>query len=226
MQSYTKSFCYVCRIFILRNCLKHNTFRLKTNFKTDSNTHHNILKMSRISFFLESIKNMKSTGTITRSSKFICKEMTSYVDFKNAKVLVELGAGDGVITKHILKQMRPDAKLLVFEISDVFCDSIREINDDRMVIIQDSAENLGKYLKDLGLNEAHDVISAIPFVVLPDELSNKIIKEVRKYLRPGGTMVQLHYSTLSKKLYENIFENVRIKFVPLNIPPAFLHVCT
>lgn len=182
--------------------------------------------MGRISFFLESIKNMKSAGTIARSSRFICKEMTSYVDFKNARVLVELGAGDGVITKHILRKMRPDAKLLVFEISDVFCDLIREIDDDRMIVIQDSAENLGKYLKELGCKEVHDVVSAIPFVVLPEELSEKIVKEVRKYLRPGGVMIQLHYSTLSKKLYENIFENVKIKFVPLNIPPAFLHVCT
>lgn len=175
---------------------------------------------------MESIKNMKSTGTVTRSSRFICQKMISYVDFENAKVLVELGAGDGVITKHILKKMRPDAKLLVFEISDVFCDLIREIEDDRMVVIQDSAENLGKYLEEMGFDEVHDVISAIPFVMLPEDLAKSIVTEVKKYLRKGGVMVQLHYSTLSKKLYEDIFDNVKIKFAFLNIPPAFLHICS
>jgi phospholipid N-methyltransferase len=181
--------------------------------------------MKRFTFFLESMKNMKSTGTVTRSSRFVCRDMISYVDFENADVLVELGAGDGVITKHILNAMKPDTKLLVFEISEVFCDMIRKIEDDRMIVIQDSAENLGKYLNEYGYEQVHDVVSAIPFVVLPDDLAEKIVKEVRKYLRPKGVMVQLHYSMLSKKLYEKIFDKVSIKITPFNIPPAFLHIC-
>lgn len=181
--------------------------------------------MGRWSFFKESVKNIKYTGTVTRSSRFICKEMISYIDFENADVIVELGAGDGVITRHILKAMKPETKLLVFEISEPFCEEIREIDDDRMVVIQDSAENLEKYLKQYGFSQVHDVISAIPFVVVPDDLAKKIVGEVRKYLRKGGTMVQLHYSLLTKKLYEEAFDDVSIKFVPLNIPPAFLHIC-
>lgn len=181
--------------------------------------------MKRLTFFFESLKDMKSTGTVTRSSRFVCRDMISHVDFENADILVELGAGDGVITKHILKAMRPDTKLLVFEISEVFCDIIREIEDDRMVVIQDSAENLGKYMKELGYNQIHDVISAIPFVMLPDDLGEKIVREVKKYLRPNGIMVQLHYSTLSKKLYEKIFDKVTVKITPFNIPPAFIHIC-
>ena len=34
--------------------------------------------------------------------------------------LVELGAGDGVITEHILKHMKKDAKLLSFEVNEKF----------------------------------------------------------------------------------------------------------
>lgn len=181
--------------------------------------------MGRLSFFIESMKNIKETGTVTRSSRFICKAMISYIDFENADVIVELGAGDGVITRHILKAMKPDTKLLVFEISEPFCEEIRAIKDDRMVVIQDSAENLGKYLEEYGFSQVHDVISAIPFVVVPEDIGNNIVGEVRKYLRKGGTMVQLHYSTLTKKLYERFFDTVSIKFVPLNVPPAFLHIC-
>lgn len=181
--------------------------------------------MGTWSFFKESVKNIKHTGTITRSSKFISKAMISYVDFENADFLVELGAGDGVITKHILKAMKPNTKLMVFEISEPFCNEIRAINDDRLIVIQDSAEKLGEYLKEYGFTEIHDVISAIPFVVVPEEMGENIVGEVRKYLRKGGTMVQLHYSLLTKKLYEQFFDQVKIKFVPLNIPPAFLHVC-
>ncbi len=182
--------------------------------------------MSRLSFFVQSVRNMKSMGTITRSSRFICREMVSYIDFENADVIVEVGAGDGVITKYILKSMKPDTKLLVFEISEVFCKEIEQINDDRMTVINDSAEHIGKYLKEMGYDKAHDIISGIPFVVLPDELADCIVGELRKFLRQGGTMVQLHYSTLTKRLYEKYFNKIDIKFVPLNIPPAFLHICT
>ena len=73
--------------------------------------------MNNISFFRESIRNIKTVGTITRSSKFLCKGMVKHVDFDNAKTIVELGAGDGVITKHILRSMRKDAILLCFEVN-------------------------------------------------------------------------------------------------------------
>ena len=90
--------------------------------------------MGTIKFFRESVKNLKTVGTITRSSKYLCKGMIKPVDFSKAKVLVELGAGDGVVTKHILENMRKDAKLLAFELNPKFCEQIREIQDERLII--------------------------------------------------------------------------------------------
>ncbi len=176
-------------------------------------------------FFKESLKNMKTSATVTRSSKFVCKKMIQYVDFENADLIVELGAGDGVITEHILEAMRPDSRLMVFEILDQFCDKIRGIDDERLIVINDSAEHIGKYLKEYGFEQAYDVVSAIPFVALPKELAKTILSEVKKHIRPGGNYSQLHYSTLVKGLYEEFFGEVEIEFVPLNFPPAFIHYC-
>ncbi len=183
------------------------------------------MSKGRLFFFRESLKNMKTSATVTRSSRFVCKKMIEYVDFENADVILELGAGDGVITRHILNSMKPNTKLIVFEILEQFCEKIRQIEDDRLIIIQDSAENLEEHLNRLGYQQVHDVVCAIPFVTLPKELSKNILLQVKKVLRPGGVHVQLHYSTLVKKMYEEIFGIVDIKIVPLNIPPAFLHIC-
>ena len=181
--------------------------------------------MSTIEFFREGIKNLKTVGTITRSSKFVCKEMVSFIDFSTAKVIVELGAGDGVITKHILKGMRPDAKLLVFEVNEAFCDLLHNINDDRLIVVADSAEKIGDYLTKNNLGDTADyIISAIPFVALPDELSYQIVEASRDHLSKGGLYVQLHYSLLVRKMYKKVFGNVDVNFVPLNIPPAFVLV--
>ncbi|MEO0776514.1 MAG: methyltransferase [Bacteroidota bacterium] len=181
--------------------------------------------MSTIEFFREGIKNLKTVGTITRSSKFVCKEMTSFIDFSTAKVIVELGAGDGVITKHILRAMRPDAKLVAFEVNAAFCDILREIPDDRLIVAQDSAEKIGEYLRANQLGDQADfILSAIPFVTLPDDLSYRIVETSRDHLAEGGLYIQLHYSTLVKKMYKRVFGNVDVNFVPINIPPAFVLV--
>lgn len=180
--------------------------------------------MSTIEFFKESIKNLKTIGTLTRSSKYLCKGMIKHVNFDDANIIVELGAGDGVITKHILNNMKPDAKLLIFEVNPKFCEMLRAIKDERLVVIEDSAEKLEIYLQQINAEKIDYIISAIPFVSLPDEVGYSIVGECYKYLKDGGSYIQVHYSFLMKKMYDTIFGNVDVNFVPFNIPPAFVFV--
>jgi len=180
--------------------------------------------MEKIAFFKESLKNLKTVGTVVRSSKFVCKEMVSHVDFSKAKYIVELGAGDGVITKHILDKMSKDSILLSFEVNKKFCDQLRQINDPRLRIIEDSAENVEIYLKKENIKKIDAIISAIPFVSLPNDLGYSIVGECKKHLKKEGPFIQIHYSLLAKKIYKNVFGNVDINFVPLNLPPAFVLV--
>ena len=178
--------------------------------------------MKAIEFFREGLKNIKTVGTLTRSSRFLCKRIVDQVDFDRAKVIVELGAGDGVITRHILERMGPDARLLAFEVNEKFCEKLRSIDDDRLQVIEDSAEELGKYLAANGSETVDYVISAIPFVALPKELSLSIIRTCHNYLALGGLYIQVHYSLLVKNLYQTVFGNVNVKWMPLNVPPAFV----
>lgn len=182
--------------------------------------------MNKIQFLKESLKNIKTIGTVARSSKFACKAMIEPVDFKKARVIVELGAGDGVITEHILKHMHPDAVLLAFEVNPKFCKKIRsEINDPRFHLIEDSAEQLQEYLAKYRLKKVDAIISSLPFVSLPEELCYRIVGECKKVMKPGAPYVQIHYSLLLKKVYQKIFGNVKVNFEPINIPPAFILVC-
>lgn len=180
--------------------------------------------MGTIDFFRESLKNIRTVGTVTRSSKSLCKAMIKHVDFKSARVLLELGAGDGVITKHILKKMHKDARLLCFEVNAEFCKQLRAINDPRLIVVEDSAEHLERYMKENHWEHLDAVISAIPFVSLPDDLGLTIIGECKRFLKEGGLFIQVHYSLLAKKLYQKVFGNVDVNFAPLNIPPAFVLV--
>lgn len=182
--------------------------------------------MNKLKFFSESLKNLRTIGTFTRSSKFACEKMVSYVDFENSKVIVELGAGDGVITKHIVEKMRKDAILLTFEVNEEFCKTIRnEIDDPRVKVIEDSAEKLPFYLEQYGCKEVDNIVSAIPFVSIPEKLGKKIINISKGTLKKGGRFIQIHYSLLVKSRYEEIFNNVEIHFEARNMPPAFVLEC-
>lgn len=178
--------------------------------------------MKNIPFIRESIRNLKTVGTITKSSRALCKGAAKEVDYSTSKSIVELGAGDGVITKHILKAMAPDARLMVFEVNESFCDQLRAIDDDRLVVVQDGAERLEHYLEKHNFGELDAVVSAIPFVIFSDEEARQIITACRDHMKKGAPYIQVHYSLVARKMYREIFGNVKTKFIPLNIPPAFV----
>ena len=180
--------------------------------------------MNAFKFFMEGIKRFKEMGTIARSSRFIGRTMCKYIDFKKAKCIVEIGAGDGPITKELLKNMSEDCKLICIEINETLVPSLRKQfeSDPRITIIQGDAMKMEEYIKAAGFEQADHVVSAIPFVIIPED---DIIKESKRCMKMGGKYLQLHYSLIARKRYQRIFGNTEIDFVMRNIPPAFIHIC-
>ncbi|MCH2043905.1 MAG: methyltransferase domain-containing protein [Saprospiraceae bacterium] len=180
--------------------------------------------MGAIKFFIEGVRRFKEVGTFARSSKFVGKTMVKRIDFSTAKCIVELGAGDGPVTKQILKNMGEDTQLFLFEINEKLCEDLHQKfdNDPRIHIIQDDAKKAGEYINKAGFDYADAILSEIPFVIIPED---DIIEAAAEILRPGGYYSQLHYSLIAKKRYKRIFGNVDVEFVPVNVPPAFIHFC-
>lgn len=179
-------------------------------------------KMGALKFFRESVKNLKTVGTITRSSKYLCQAMIQPIDLQHANVVIELGAGDGVLTHYILDQMPPNAKLLSFELNPEFCKQLEQIQDDRLIIVNDDAAKIEEYLNKNGFDKTDAIISALPFTLIPESIMNAILEACKKVLRQDGVFTQMHYSLLLLKNYKRVFGNTKIKFVPLNIPPAWV----
>jgi phospholipid N-methyltransferase len=182
--------------------------------------------MTTLEFLRESLRTIQTTGAVMPSSKFLTEAMLQPIDFSTAKVIVELGAGDGVFTKSILNQMRPDAILLCFEINPKFCDLLRNtISDPRFHLIEDSAELLAQYLQTYGVSHADYIVSGLPFIALPEALAVCIVNACFDQLRPKGLFIQFHYSAHPRRFYQRIFGNLKLKFVPINMPPAFVMIC-
>lgn len=180
----------------------------------------------RLDFLRESIRNLRSTGSVAPSSRFLSRAIVAKIDPDQAEVVVELGPGDGVITRYILDRLRPDAQLVIFEINEIFVEKIRATFDDaRLTVIHDSAENMGAHFKEMKIKRADYIVSGIPFVMLPETLTRRITLECRHWLRLKGRFIQFHYSPLLLGFYRRVFGNMDVEIVPLNIPPAIIVCC-
>jgi len=177
-------------------------------------------------FFNEFLKERKTVGAVSPSSKFLMRKMLAPIDFSKAKVVVELGPGNGVFTKGILDRMSPDAKLLSFELSQNFYNHINlKISDSRLVLINDSADKLEQYLASEGIDHVDYVVSSLPLAVIPNEVKTKVLNSCVKVLGEHGKYIQFQYSLNAKKLLKSKFGAVNLGFVPVNIPPAFVYQC-
>jgi phosphatidylethanolamine/phosphatidyl-N-methylethanolamine N-methyltransferase len=183
--------------------------------------------MSASNFFKEFLRDRKMVGSVVPSSEVLVKMMIQPIKFEEAKVIVELGPGTGCVTRALLKRMRPDAKLLSLELNEAFCEKLKAQfpNDDRLVVIHDSAHKLGEYLNQMGYAQADYVVSSLPLTNIPGKIKISILNAVVHFLAQGGTFTQFQYYKTAEKLIRKKFRHVRIRFTPLNIPPAFVYVC-
>ena len=171
-------------------------------------------------------KDKKMVGAMAPSSKYLAQKMMQNIDFKTAEVIVELGPGTGVFTDEIIEKMSEKAHLLVFELNDLFYDSLKKrINHPRVHIIHDSAEHIERYIEEFHLTKADVVVSSLPLAVFSDELRDLVLTASHRSLKTTGKYIQFQYSLQAKKLLKNLYSKVSIAFTPLNFPPAFVYTC-
>lgn len=178
-----------------------------------------------MSYLGEFIKN-RSVGAVSSSSKSLGRFMFGKLNYSDAKVIVEFGGGRGVFTREILKLMNSDCKLLVFEVNKVFCNKLKsEIQDNRVMIINDSAEHIGKYLQQNHFEKADHIISSLPLSMFSLELKESILQNITHFLSDMGQFLQFQYAPFDYKRLKSHFGNVKMSFSMLNFPPAFVYRC-
>jgi len=185
----------------------------------------NKILLDSINFFKEAIKDIRTSGTIFPSSRFLTRKIVNNIDFSVAKVIVEFGPGNGIITKEILKRIQPETKLIVFEINDKFFDILNNIDHSQLYIEKTSAEDILDVLEKYKVSHADYIISSLPLTNIPKEIGVQILQNSHQAIKENGMFVQYQYSlSYYKKLKEIFKDKVTLAFEPLNIPPAFIYI--
>lgn len=169
----------------------------------------------------------RTVGSIAPSSRYLVAAMLDAAQVERRHVMAEFGPGTGVFTTEIVRRMRPDARLLVFEIDPGFVARLRHrIRDPRVTVIQGSAADLKQHLLALGAEQVDCIVSGLPFTSLPREVTHAILQTTRECLAPGGLFVTYQYTPMLLRLLRTYFPTMRIaSFVLRNLPPALVLVC-
>lgn len=168
--------------------------------------------------------------------------MLEHVDFRNARVLVELGCGTGVITHHIVRRMAPDARLIALDVNDRFVRYLRgTCLDGRVTILQGDASDLRTHLRLQRAEIAHAVISSVGLTNMSAEERARMIVAVKACLSASGVLTQQQYLNPvypllhlplrtvwpfeAKRFLTSHFRRVEVKRVLFNLPPAQVFTC-
>ncbi len=178
--------------------------------------------LSKLKFFVKSILHFSQVGTITQSGKKLSYKAASLLPYNKSITVVELGSGDGAITRAILHRISSDSNLIAIELNKEFCKALQNINDPRLIIENASVEEIDQILERHLIKQIDHVVSAIPFVIFSREKAKKIIYGVKRHIKSKGKWLQIHYATTILGLYKEIFGNVKKHRVFQNIPPAYV----
>lgn len=178
--------------------------------------------------YLKNFIRDKNVASITPTSSFGVKVVCSKINFDDTGLIVEYGPGTGVFSNYLLKNMRSDARLILIERNKNF-DSIlkKTIRDPRVVIVNDSAENVLETLSRCEESQADYILSGIPFMMLNCELKQRILKNTHRAMKKGGKFLvyQTCFQTNGdlKVHLERVFPVVNSRYQFMNIPPMRIY---
>lgn len=154
--------------------------------------------MNRFQYLFQFIKDPKVAAFGPTSRKVVDKVCEGLPTDRDIRVL-ELGPGDGVVTKRILEQLSPGSRILALETNHRFCEELRSWEDPRLTVVQDQGQHFSQRMRSQGFEGFERIISGIPSSLLTHEERVELVLEFHRTLSEGGHSVIYQLSPLMKK---------------------------
>jgi phosphatidylethanolamine/phosphatidyl-N-methylethanolamine N-methyltransferase len=165
------------------------------------------------------LANPLQIGSIIPSSPVLCRRIAALVEQREEEVVLELGAGTGVVSRALLHAGVPAERLVVVEIVPDMADHLRRALPG-VKVIQGDAFELSRALPERMHGKVGTAICGIPLVMLPLAQQRRFVEAVES-VAPGKGFL-LHTCCITSPLpYRKLGLAARWEaWTPLNIPPA------
>ncbi len=180
------------------------------------------------------IRHPFATGSIVPSSPYLAQQYIDLAELSARTMVVELGPGNGCITKAILLQLSPSADYFSIEINPSLVKKYMQ-NCPTGLIYEDSMEHLPRYLQKHGFEYSDCIISGIPWTNFSAKKQRELTQCIYDCLAPGGVFLTMVYvqspyvptGKSYKALIDEMFSSVeQSPLVWKNFPPAYVYKCT
>ena len=172
--------------------------------------------------YLAAFVRDKGVATVAPSSKYLVNRVLRVMHPESARVVVEYGPANGVITRRVLARLPHDAVLVAVERNAHFCRGLRRLHDPRLRLVEGDAQDVDRIMREQGLGHADIVVSGIPFSYFGKEERNRLVARTHAWLCPGGRFVAYQCTTHLIPVLKRHFRKVETQFELRNLPPHFV----
>ncbi len=170
-------------------------------------------------FFRRWLANPLQMGSLIPSSPALCRRVVRQTRREADEIIVELGAGTGVISRALLDSGVPPERLYVVEIVPDMAEHLRRVLPG-VNVIQGDALRLPELLPARWHGKIGTVICGIPMVLLPLDVQRRFV-DVIEIVAPGRGFLHFSYCVTSPLPTLKLrLRGLREAWTPLNFPPA------
>lgn len=193
--------------------------------------------MPVLTFMREALTSFRQIGTFFPAQRLVIKAIVNALPYHPGVTIVELGAGEGCITRGILRKFDGmDFRLVVVEVNENLVRANLEsmklppdqrearINGARVSFLCDDAFALPELLQAQGLSKVDAVLSSLPLSHCPREQRDRFLQSIRAALRDPGVFIQYRHTPRGLRELQGHFDQVQRQFA-LNLLPAWIYTC-
>lgn len=182
-----------------------------------------------IEFLQAFLKNPLKVGSIAPSSPELAQKMLDEISPDEENVVLELGVGTGAITKHLQKIVPTKESYFGIELDKDLVRLLRKNFPELKIVRGNACETFSIYQKS-GFGKVGYIICCLPFVSMPNEIGEKILQEVDKFMEQGCVFRTFQYAhgyyfpsaiKLREHMRNRYGKAKKSQMVVKNVPPAY-----
>jgi phospholipid N-methyltransferase len=182
-----------------------------------------------IQFLQAFLKNPAKVGAITPSSPELAQKMIEGIEPSADNIVLELGVGTGAITKFLQDAVPDEKSYLGIELDRSLVKTLKKNYPDLQIVCGNAIGTHQIHQKS-HLGKVGYVICCLPFVSLPNEVGEKILLEIDKFMQQGCTFRTFQYAhgyyfpsaiKLREFMRSRYGKAKRSQLIVKNVPPAY-----